>query len=371
VKYLDCDFEPNILCCDFLGGEPFGGMRFDFIITNPPWGARVTCNLYEPAFNDSFSYFLHHGLKMLGRNGHLRFVLPEAVLNVKAHSDIRGYLAGDPSLTIEKIRMYGACFSKVYTKVIGLFIRRSVLRDDAAVHVVGVGGEAHSLDYSAFTAEKFRTCTEKDLSLIRSVYEVPHESLKDGSLWALGIVTGSNKSKLLDTQENGSEKIYTGSQVRPYVLNPAEKYIDFKNGVFQQVANESLYRTSPKLVYKFISSKLVFAIDTEGSLVLNSVNIVIPNLKHMGIYSVLAFLNSELFEYLNLIEFSQLKVLKGNLQKLPFPLIDEALDEKLSFLTSEVINGSSSAHNTIQDIVYKVFKLDCSQIAHIKRNISR
>ena len=112
------------------------------------------------------------------------------------------------------------------------------------------------------------------------------------SRWGLGIVTGNNQTCLKTEQTDELEPIYTGKEIQPYRLSAPKRFIRFTPQNFQQCAPEVLFRTSPKLLYKFIGSKLVFAIDNERSLALNSANILIPDVEGLSIYSVMGLLNS-------------------------------------------------------------------------------
>ena len=73
--------------------------NFHYIIGNPPWGYDFSDEAkdelrkkYKAASGksiESFDIFIERALSNLAVNGQLSYVLPEAVLNVKAHTDIR------------------------------------------------------------------------------------------------------------------------------------------------------------------------------------------------------------------------------------------------------------------------------------------
>lgn len=102
--------------------------------------------------------------------------------------------------------------------------------------------------------------------------------------------------------------------------------------MFQQVAPDLVYRAKEKLVYKFVSKNLVFAYDNQQRLFLNSANILIPKVQNHSIKTVLAFLNSKLFQYVYHTKFNELKVLKSNLLQLPFPLLGKKIKQNLKNL---------------------------------------
>ena len=162
------------------------------------------------------------------------------------------------------------------------------------------------------------------------------------------------------------EKIYTGKQIQPYILKPAQKYIIYDRTKLQQVAKDEFYRAPEKLVYKFISDKLVFSYDNSGALFLNSANILIPMIPSMSVKCVMAFLNSELFQYLYIRLFGEVKILKGNLMELPFPELSEQENQSLTILVDDVLLGNSSSCRTINDYIFQFYKLSEEQIAYIR-----
>jgi hypothetical protein len=144
------------------------------------------------------------------------------------------------------------------------------------------------------------------------------------------------------------------------------KYICFNKNLFQQCADEEIYRTKEKLVYRFISNKPVFAFDSQGYYALNSANILIPNIKGHSIFSVLAYLNSNVFRFLFDKLFNTRKVLKSDLQRLPFPVISEDDLLLLNKTVKKAINGED-VENEINQFVNKSFKLTRKEEEYIKK----
>ena len=79
------------------------------------------------------------------------------------------------------------------------------------------------------------------------------------------------------------EPVAKGTDVKPFYLGKPAQYLLFDQEKFQQTAPEWKYRAKEKLVYRFISKRLVFAYDDKQSLTLNSANILIPNLDNIPI----------------------------------------------------------------------------------------
>ena len=145
-----------------------------------------------------------------------------------------------------------------------------------------------------------------------------HDTLTH-SLWALGIVTGDNQHKVKKEKTEGLEPVYTGKQVSAFRLEAPTSYLLFEPKSFQQCAKETFYRASEKLIYRFIARYPIVAYDDQQRLCLNSANILIPQLDTISVKSAAALLNSTLYRYYYSVKFPDIKVLKSNLQALPFP----------------------------------------------------
>jgi len=381
LKYKSIDFYPNINCKDtllhydssslFSSEEPY-----DLILTNPPWGLHyengtlgALKTLYPHIKSlESFSYFLSKSIEMLDDGGVLSFILPESILNIKVHSDIRNTILRNTS--IKKIKKLGRAFTNVFTNVIRIDLSKKVAEENHKLEIIS--------DSSYFILQN-RFLSNPDLifdidvnafdnSIIEKVFARSYTTLKNKAEWALGIVTGDNKKFVHATQEAGFEEIYKGKDVNKYFLSSPSNYIKFEPEKFQQVAPEEKYRVNEKLIYKFISNKLVFAYDDKQKLTLNSANILIPQLTNYPIKVVLSLLNSSLYQFIYLKKFNTIKVLRGNLEELPLPLFSEEENREIVNLVDKVLAKDIDA-NVIDNYVFELFGITFTEIEHIMNSI--
>ena len=372
LKYKRYSFIPQIYCLNFLDNKNFISnlnIKFDYIITNPPWGAscKKVKFISEITSKESFSYFFVNAYKYLKKNGKIRFLFPESILNVKVHKDIRSFMLNNG--TIKTITLYDGMFSGVTTRYVDIEVLN---KNDSNLIKVYTPKEIFNINKQSFYLTEnlvFNFQNDIDTDIIKKVNSLKKYTLKN-SIWALGIVTGDNKRKISKIPIDGGEHIYTGKEISSYNLLEPQNYILYNRKNFQQVAKEEYYRAKEKIVYKFISSKLVFAYDNTKSLFLNSANILIPNIPNMSTKTVLAFLNSEMFQYLYKVLFSEIKVLKGNLCELPFPQITIEQDLLLSNYVQEFLNGNTKYIDLIQDIVFDIYKITNEQKKYIKEKLN-
>lgn len=361
LKFPLEEFEPHIYCADFLCESCLPrGVNFTHIVTNPPWGA-------QHSGKDSFELFFRKSCLVLAQGGEIRFLLPSAFLNVKAHKNLRKYIL--ENLRIISLSVHSDAFSGVLTDYVHICARRLPPADDAVV--VQKNGEKKQIPLEAFRLTEecvFGFLEKEDLKIIAKARKNGVLSLKN-STWAMGIVTGNNKAVLSDSPKGGREAIYTGREIRPYTLLPPKKYIKFTPEAFQQAAKEQYYRAKVKILYRFIGKRPVFAVDRSAALILNSVNMLIPKVENMSAETVAAFMNSDFAAYFYEKVFGGVKILKGNLCEIPLVKITPAIDGQIAALAKKAAEGISGAHEEIQKIIYALYGFSEKEIRRIKESL--
>ena len=365
LRYPERDFTPQVVCGDFLQGAPFPGRKFDGIATNPPWGASVGggAGIAEITSKESFSLFFVRSFSRLRENGTIRFLLPEAVLNVRMHRDLRTFIL--KNCRLDSITLHDGVFSGVATGFVDMACRKAPSAESVRVNR---GGSSFDVDISRFERNEgrlFHILDPVDSEIVDRCMGAGKYTLAK-SLWALGVVTGDNKGKLHPVPGPGLEPVYTGKEIVPYGLKAPENFISYDRSAFQQTAKEEYYRAPEKLVYKFISDKLIFSYDDRQRLFLNSANILIPRIPGMGIRTVMALLNSELFTFLYRKLFGEVKILRGNLAQLPFPEITPRQDADISALADGLMAGRPENEAPLQREIYALFGLSERQIGHVR-----
>ena len=160
--------------------------------------------------------------------------------------------------------------------------------------------------------------------------------------------------------------ILKGADICKYHIKPTDNYIVFKPESFQQIAPTEMYRAPEKLLYRFISSQLVFAYDNKQTLSLNSCNIVIPKLNGIDIKYVLAILNSRVAQFIFKMEYNSVKVLRSHIEGIPIPLADEQSQEEIISLTNLLIAGkelneAKKIYDELDNIIFKLFELTTTE----------
>jgi type I restriction-modification system DNA methylase subunit len=381
MKFPDIDFAPNIFNADFLFDidqtflqNKLKLTEFDCIATNPPWGSHFSSNFikkfkeYFPEITsgESFSFFLVKSLKLLKEDGLLSFVLPESVLNVKLHSDIRKYIYN--KYYISRIEQKKKVFKNIYSSTIIIDIENSNKND--SVKIVNSQG-IHNISYTKLGSNKDMlfniNINSEDEKILSKIYSFNHRTLKDNAAWALGIVTGNNNYYIKSTKLKGYEPVIKGIDITPYKISTVNSFIKFEPKRFQQTADVNVYRQSEKLIYRYISNRLIFVCDREGRLTLNSANILIPQFEDIDIKVIMAFFNSELYQYIFQKKFSSIKVLKSHLEELPIPDLPKSVHDYILHSVNEIERGVST--DLLDEYIYKIFMINKSEMDYIKKSI--
>ena len=371
VKFSDSEVYPQIYQMDFLlhAGSALGDLRFDYIVTNPPWGTEKGKKHESEviASHEKASLFFTESFKFLKKNGTLCFLLPTSLLKIKVHADFRRFVTHETRM--ESLKCYRERFKGVFTNFVSLKVSRKPVFGTQNYVVVSEENVVSRKEFMPLDDDfcAIPMLNDRDEVIISKAERLRHDDLSH-SRWALGIITGNNARVLHDRPRKGLEAIFTGKDISRYGLKKASRYVKYNRSNFQQCAKDEFYRAKEKLVYKFVSSRLCFTYDDQQRLFLNSANILIPEVDGMSIKTVLAFLNSSLFNFLYIKRFNDIKILKGNLSALPFPKISSEDDKKLSALVDAALSGNNTVVEEIDSFVFSLYQLDSEDIALIQHN---
>ena len=341
---------------------------FDYIITNPPWGSfytekqkNVITKMYlELETTEVFSIALSNCANLLSAKGKLYFFLPYSFLNVATHRNIRlKILKLSAKISIE---LLGHAFKGVVSEGILLGIEKKI--PGASIDISGRNGEKYVIEKKYIAGPDFfipAYSNNNDLAIIKQIYKQKHTTLKDDTLFALGIVTGNNDEYLLSKKTRKSEVIFRGKDIQPYAYVEGEHFIEFDAKKYQQVASVDYFRQK-KIAYRFISDRLICVLDAGGSLLLNSANLFISNSYPME--TVVCLFNSPVYSFLFRKQFHSSKVLKSHLLELPLPVLSQKQHALFASLYANILAQKITQKN-IDEVICELFRLNDQQYDYI------
>ncbi|MCM1034492.1 MAG: N-6 DNA methylase [Paludibacter sp.] len=336
----------NIVCADFLQICPSINRKFDYIYTNPPWGKKLPKHVrdqYADSYNvgnskDTSALFFFACLSVLKENGNMGLLLPEAFFNVAAFETARQKML---SLSVKRLTDYGKIFGGVMTKAMGVELDNTICKNASQLVTCEIGKKITKRTVHSFLTMPRNifnlAYTEQATKIIEYMYALPHITLKNNARWGLGIVTGNNKEKCLSIQHKGYVPVYRGKDITSVGLLSPTLFISETLEGCQQVAPMSLYLANEKLIYRFISNKLVFYCDREQRYVLNSANMLVLNETFpLTGQQTVDLLNSKFMNWLFQMLFGANKVLRSDLELLPICI--EYFQEHKNFNENEYLN---------------------------------
>lgn len=355
---------------------------FDYIIGNPPWGYEFTEQEKERLREkyicaqgkniESYDVFTEQAISNLKCGGILSFVLPESILNVKAHMPIRGILMEGSS--VQYLEFLGEVFDGVNCPSIIL----QALHDHRAMRCVGMNVKDGERVFTIKEERRIRkecfnfTVTDEEYRILQKIEHVRHKvTLAGHATFALGIVTGNNKKYISHEKTAENEVVLKGADIHKFRYTEGGSYIAYKPELFQQTAPTQCYRAPQKLLYRFISSQLVFAYDDRQTLSLNSCNVLIPEIEGLEIKYILAVLNSRIAQFYFKKSFQSMKVLRSHLEQIPIPVVGRDRQEEIIRLTDRLIVPSAGEkieknYEILDDRIARIYGLSQEEYALVK-----
>ena len=340
IKTMTGSEAPNVVCADFLQECPELKAKFDLIFTNPPWGKKLTKTqrdnharrYHAGTSTDTCSLFLFSVLSVLKPGGVTGLLLPDSFFKIAVFEDARKAVLRQ---TILKMKDYGKPFKNMYSAV-SLVLKYSKSNKDNAVscYFNHLEYQRSQQSFMLMPRHNLNYWTKpEEMRLIEELLRHPYLTLKGHATWSLGIVTGNNAAMCRRSQRKGFKPVYRGKDILPGHLKAASLFLnpdDFPR--YQQMASMDLLCAPVKLVYRFISSSLVFYCDTHQRFILNSANmLVLDDDFPLSAKQLAETMNSRLINWLFKQLFNTHKVLRSDLEMLPV-ITDSALHCRFDLL---------------------------------------
>lgn len=326
IRELTGQDAPHIQCADFLHVCGRLNRKFDIIFTNPPWGKKMErkekenfAEIYQTGSSkDSCSLFLGACLSVLNENGMLGFLLPESFFNISTFEDIRCRVL---QYKILMMKDYGKPFKGLMTRAQSFILSNSPINEHHEVACIYESQLVMRRQQEMTNNPKHIFnfwLSNADSAVIAHLFSLPHTTLRGKAKWGLGIVTGDNDRFIKTESGQGLVPIVRGKDITAEGIADSGLFIDSTLTNCQQVAPIELYKAKEKLIYRFISDKLVFFVDNQQKYILNSANMLVLNEAYPISSTQLAdLLNSTMMNWLFRKIFRTHKILRGDLECLP------------------------------------------------------
>lgn len=350
----------------------------DFIVGNPPWGANLDeeekkyyKKYYDIGKNglNTFTLFIERAFDFLNENGKLGYLIPEAYLKIKVHQLSRLQILSKSRILL--LGISGDIFQKVYAPCLVIIFqqeREKINRERNEIKIEN-GVFNGAVEKKVISQKNFEKSADNIFNInqvgeteeiLNHILAQKNYYLKDNALFILGIVTGNNEKYLLkEKKDNRYSPIIVGKDVSKYKIDFSGNHFIYDKEILQQIAPKEYYTVAEKIIYKFIGEKLAFAYDDKQYFTLNNANAFVPKIEKLKTKYILALLNSRLIQFFYSKSFFTVRVLRGNLEKLPLAYADAEKQDEIITLVNQAINSKNKeVFKTVLDkIDEKVFSL--------------
>jgi len=320
--------ENNIICLDYLKNRP--NKKFDVVVTNPPWGKKLSKQekeYYGKLLNagksiDTCSLFFLQILENTKNDGYVSLLLPDAFFTIATFQDVRNKLL---AYNLIGLRDFNNVFKGTQAKAQSFCLQKTNYKNNKTKCFAK--NNNHTREQNSFinNPKQIINLNTNDIEqkVIEQIHSKPYLTLKNNAKWGLGIVTGNNTKFIYkENKKNDLIEVYKGLDVYPNYLKETTNFLNIKNDLhlYQQVPPLELFQAPEKIIYRFISNKLICYCDTDQVYCLNSANffIVATNFP-VSMQNITHLFNSKLYNWLFNKLFNTHKVLRSDLENLPIP----------------------------------------------------
>lgn len=370
---------------DFVG--------FDLILGNPPYlqlskteditkeYKNYLLETYQTSGGrlNTFIFFIHLSSKILHSNGFLHFIIPNTILSQEYYSFTRDFLVNKVSLT-EIVNFPILPFEDAVVETV-------------LIQYVNSPNLIDSIEVKELSQEKLTTASKlkrevinRDTKfsfvynlnpIIEKVFEKEHDTF--GSICEVnqGIALKGDKSLSLKvTKENENcFKLLDGRNINKYSIKWDGVYLDYDLDRIHSCKRKDIFESAEKLMFRRVSSSLIFTYDSEQYYALNTLVIVnkIDNKIGPDLKFILGLMNSKLMNYVYSNKFKSTKTVFSEIQarsikELPIPKISNEFENEITSLSSEIISLKKSMADTtdleirIDQLIYQLYELTEEEI---------
>ncbi len=386
---------PEVLDDD---GEFIG---FDVVIGNPPYvqlsktkdllteEKSYLLNRYKTSGGrlNTFIFFTHLSSDILKYNGFLNYIIPNTILSQEYYSFTRNFLAnevtlneivGFPILPFEDAVVETVLIHYKKTKAKNYIISIKELTHNSILNVSSIKTETINRDKKYSFVYTLNPIIEK-------AYEKEHFSFGEICYINQGIALKGDKSISLKDTNNQDKyyKLLDGRNIKKYKLDWDGVYLDYDLDRIHSCKRKDIFESKDKLLFRRVSSSLVFTYDDSQYFALNTLIVVNKIDSNLGqnIKFILGLMNSKLMNYIYKNKFKSTKKVFSEIQARSvkeLPVIKTSIENEslMVALTDKIIKSKKQnpqvdtceLENEIDKLVYELYGLTEEEIKIIEKS---
>ena len=364
---------------------------FDIVIGNPPYVSTRNMdisikadlkNFYILAQGqyDLFILFIEKASQLLNQKGIFSFIIPKKILTNENFTLARKFLLKnlpvkiylDAQMPFEAAAVEANVIISTRAQVD--FVKTFLFKNGSICFVFDVNVELiNSMPFNIFPF----SINPNNISLLDSILHKTKRKLGDYVNIIRGMECGFNHTSI--SKSYGNFKIIKGEHIDKYLIKPTEWSVVPNMCEKEVIKSETIYQTTPKLVTKFVSNSLDFALDEIGYYNTNVVyNVIIKNEFQAYLKFLLGLCNSKLinFWFFNTyVNDDKLfpHIQKNQLDSIPIILtndikpFDVLVNQILCAKQSDPSADTSALEREIDWLVYALYGLTDEEIGVIEK----
>ena len=369
---------------------------FDIVIGNPPYVQLSKIEGFDISYKNylaekyktsagrfnTFIFFIHLSKVLLKNKGISSYIIPNTVLTQEYYSYTREKLLIETKLT-KIVHLPMLAFSDAVVETIILFFENKKEKNyfiseciltETELNLIERVSSNNIIDNANFSLQF------KNNSILKKVYK---NAILFNELCHInqGIALKGDKTLSISREKKDSSyPVLDGKNINKYKIEWNNLYIDYDVNKIHSCKRKDIFETSEKLLFRRVSSTLIFTYDNNQYFTLNT--LIVVNLKDNSKFSlkyILSLMNSKLMNYIYKNKFKSTKKVFSEIQAksvglLPIfnitileqqPFIDRA-DEILNLKKENPHANTSELEAKIDTMVYQLYDLSDEEIKLIE-----
>lgn len=373
------------------------GDGFDIVIGNPPYhqlskDLSATDNYKSYLKNryrtsggrlNTFIFFTHLGLDILSDNGIISYIIPNTLLTQDYYKSTRNLLL--ETTVIERVVSYDRLpFENAVVENIVIVCKKEKLIDYFINHY------SSNLSDVVFDCSRLKSDFRKTNTLSFNFKandlseKICINTVLLNSLCVINQAIALKGNKTLSISKDNVNSLYykllDGKNINRYSIAWSGFFLNYDTKKIHSCKTKTIFQSSEKLLFRRVSSKLIFTYDNEQYFALNT--LVVVNLKEgvdISIKYLLALLNSKVIDYYYSVRHKSTKTVFSEIQansvrELPIKIIPnvgqqpfiELVDKILEIKKFDYKADTSALEAEIDKLVYSLYNLTEEEIKIIE-----
>jgi adenine-specific DNA-methyltransferase len=372
----------------------FGVNQFDIVIGNPPYIQLSKQN--DPEYDykqklkkefgtsggrlNTFIFFIHQGMNLAKDGGAITYIVPNTILTQEYYAYTREFILKNTK--IKKIVNYeGLPFENAVVENVTLILEKGKLEHYDIEIVIDNLKSPKSIglkNRDQFLSEYKYNFNTRFNGIVDKILGVRHTQLGDLCNINQAIALKGDKSLSLHSANKNGEyyKLLDGRNINKYSITWSGVYFDFNISRIHSCKRKDIFQAKEKLLFRRVSSKLIFAYDADQYFALNTlVVITAKNNINSNLKYLLAILNSKLMDYLYINKYKSTKTVFSEIQartigRLPI-IVNQEAELKITEIVEQILmnkrkgRSTDAAEKEIDLIIYKLYNMSYHDVQEI------